>query len=43
MKEEFNKDIESLKKSNRNPGKKSPLNQIKMVETQSSRLEQMKD
>jgi hypothetical protein len=46
MKEEFNKDMESLRKKHlsRYPGKKSSLSQIKnTVESYSSRLEQTED
>jgi hypothetical protein len=46
MKEEFNKDMECLRKkeSNRNPGNKIPLNKIKItVESHSSRLKQVED
>jgi hypothetical protein len=46
LKEEFNRDMESLRKkqSNRNPGNKKFLSQIKnRVESHSSRLVQMED
>jgi hypothetical protein len=46
MKEELNKDMENLRKkeSNRNPGNKIPLNQVKnTVEGNSSKLEQVED